>query len=205
MLFRFAPEPTNLAERVTLIIARLCETAGIRAGKERALIPLVALITQRLSSLRRRFNALMLRVAAGLPAPRRGKPRPGRVRPAAAPSDMRLPTQKAWLIRLFGHHAAGLGAQLQHHLEHDPELAALIAAEPAAGRILRPLCHMLGLPLIPALQRPQRPKPAPNPAKTKTQRRQPRVYPWLPPPPQPPLPTRVDAAQPMWPPALSRR
>ncbi|WP_287988558.1 hypothetical protein [Acidiphilium sp.] len=47
---------------------------------------------------------------------------------------------------------------------NDPEILALAAASPAAGRALRPLCHILGLRPPPALRRPKRPDPAPDPA-----------------------------------------
>ncbi|MGC8478015.1 MAG: hypothetical protein ACP5NP_16815, partial [Acetobacteraceae bacterium] len=43
------------------------------------------------------------------------------------------------------------------------EIAALAASIPAAGRALRPLCHALGLRPPPALRRPERPDPAPDP------------------------------------------
>ncbi len=59
------------------------------------------------------------------------------------------------------------GGQVQHLLG-DPELAALLAAEPKLGRILRPLCRMLAIrpgPDLPAgLHRAEPPphKPAPR-------------------------------------------
>jgi hypothetical protein len=65
--------------------------------------------------------------------------------------------------------AAAFGAQLQHLLA-DPEMAALVAAAPQAGRVLRPLCRMLGVrpppgPLAPP-SRPRAPAP-PSPGLTR--------------------------------------
>jgi hypothetical protein len=46
-------------------------------------------------------------------------------------------------------------------LLEDPEMVALLAEAPeAAGRILRPLFRMLGVPLPPALRPPRRKRPA---------------------------------------------
>jgi hypothetical protein len=45
----------------------------------------------------------------------------------------------------------------------DPEAAALLEAAPQAGRILRPLCRMLAIPLPDHLRRPK-PSPEPPPA-----------------------------------------
>ena len=50
-----------------------------------------------------------------------------------------------------GYHAAGFGCQLQHLLS-DPEMVALISAAPQQmGRVLRPLCWMLGIKPPPGL------------------------------------------------------
>ena len=54
--------------------------------------------------------------------------------------------------------AAVFGSQLQFWLE-DAEVQALIAAAPEqAGRLLRPICHALLVPLPPALRLPRRPR-----------------------------------------------
>ena len=73
-------------------------------------------------------------------------PRPERPKP-----ETEMPAGFAWLIRLGGYHAAGFGCQLQHLLS-DPEMVALIAAAPRQmGRVLRPLCWMLGIKPPPGL------------------------------------------------------
>jgi hypothetical protein len=55
-----------------------------------------------------------------------------------------LPRRFGWLVKAGGYRAAGFGSQLQTVL-NTPEMAALLAASPQAGRILRPLCRALAL------------------------------------------------------------
>jgi len=69
-------------------------------------------------------------------------------------------------VRLVGHEAAGGASQLRHLL-NEPEMAALIAASPRqTGRLLRPLCRMLGIAPPPAIAKPppRATAPAPRPA-----------------------------------------
>jgi len=54
------------------------------------------------------------------------------------------PRSFAWLVRLAGYQAAGFGSQLRVILGQ-PEMVALLEASPQAGRILRPMCRMLGV------------------------------------------------------------
>jgi len=104
------------------------------------------------------------------------QPRAPRATPPATPSPgattapkPRLPTRQAWIVTTVGHHAAGFASQLNHLLAQ-PDFAAFAAAAPQAGRLLRPLCRMLGIPTPPAIPRPKPPRkpraphPAPPPA-----------------------------------------
>src|SRR6185312_11003612 len=75
----------------------------------------------------------------------------------------------AWLIRLGGYKAAAYGSLLQHLLA-DPEMAALIAAAPQLGRVLRPLCRMLGIDPGPA-RLPRRPRDPEAPRRRATRRK----------------------------------
>ena len=56
----------------------------------------------------------------------------------------RLPSGQGWLVRALGYEAAGYGSQLAALLA-EPEMQVLLAAVPGAGRVLRPLCRMLGV------------------------------------------------------------
>jgi len=141
-----------LSERLAPIIAGLCRAVASRAAADRALAPLLVLVWSRLRRMAARFASLAARADAGAP-PHAGAP----ARPSAAslsglrPSGPRerLPDRFAWLLRLVPE-AACHGAQVQHLLS-EPGIAALLAAAPRAGRVLRPLCRMLGVAPGPAL------------------------------------------------------
>ena len=136
---------TPLAEWLALIMGPLQRAAGTRGNRDHAVVPLVNLLLARLRSLTRRFNALVARLDAGLPAPprrQRATTRPARAAPD--PGVLRLPRGRFWLIRLLPYEAASYGSQLKAMLA-DPQTAALLAAAPEAGRILRPLCRLLAV------------------------------------------------------------
>lgn len=54
------------------------------------------------------------------------------------------PGQFGWLVRLAGWQAVGYREQLRHLLQ-TPDIVALLAAAPQAGRVLRPICRMLAI------------------------------------------------------------
>ena len=154
-----------LACRLTAIITGLCATIALRAAKDAALRPLLVQLWGALRRRAGRFEKLAAKIQAGQltaprAAPRPRKPRPKRP-PAATPP---FPGGFAWLVRR-ARETSVYGSQLQALLS-DPDIAPLLEAAPQAGRLLRPLCRMLGVrpgpALAPALvlprrQRPQRP------------------------------------------------
>ncbi len=171
--------PSTPAAHLAGIIDLLCRTVAAQIKGGRLAGPLIILIWSRLRRLGTRFAALDARVQAGTlrataAARRRAAPRAARPRPPPV-----LPRRFAWLIRLVPESAAG-ASQLQYLLA-GPEMAALVAAAPQAGRILRPLCHMLGLrpPAILALPPPDRRAAPACPAGADPARP-------IPPPPEPP-------------------
>ncbi len=156
------PSHTGLSHRLALIIDGLCRVAGARGAKDRALASMMLVLWARLRRMVARFDRLAAQVrsanlAAAPAAPvsepsaatLRPTPRAERPRPAG-----RLPRGFAWLIRLAPEAAAD-GGQLQHMLA-DPEMAALLAAEPKLRRLLRPLCRMLAIRPGPELLAPPR-------------------------------------------------
>jgi hypothetical protein len=188
----FAPTaPPGLARTLGLIIGGLCEAVARRIAADRTAGPLIVLTVDRLRHLLARFNSLAARAQAGkLRPPRRrtvrprAAPPPGDAPPPGeAPSDNPAPDPKpprqrerllpqkfGWLIRFVPYEAACFGSQLQHQLSQ-PEMVALIEAAPQAGRILRPLCWMLAIPLPPNLRlppRPRKPRPPRQPAPERT-------------------------------------
>ena len=160
-----SPSPTLAApavsQRLTSIIEPLCRAAAARAGRRWAIAPLVLLLWPYLRRLAARFDALAARLRIGRP---RKPPAPRTVVRTSRPSVGRLPQGYGWLLRVVPE-AGGFGSQLRHLLA-DPEMAALLEASPQAGRILRPLCRMLGIgpsPDVPAALFPSRPdRPSPD-------------------------------------------
>ena len=156
-----APE---LARTVSLIIDGLCRTTATRSAVDRFAGPLLLLIFARLRRLADRFASLAARVeaqmiqAGPLPPPRPSRPAAGATQRTSRKT--RLPQSFAWLIRLVPGTAAYSG-QVQA-LVANPQTAALLAAAPQAGRILRPLCRMLAIPLPDYLRLPRPPSEAPR-------------------------------------------
>jgi hypothetical protein len=149
--------PSAVAANVAAIIDLLCRMVAARIAGGRLAGPLIVLICTRLRRMAARFAAHAARAGTALPPRRnRGAARP---RPASAPKASALPRRVAWLLRLVPETAAG-ASQLQHLLA-GPEMAALVAAAPQTGRVLRPLCRMLGVrpPAFLALPPPVRRAP----------------------------------------------
>jgi hypothetical protein len=153
-----APQPAlGLSDRLALIVGGLCRALAAHAGKDHSAAPLVLLAWTRLRRLSARFASLAAAGRVGRLAPASVAPR--RADPAALfplpdlPQPYRLPRGFGWLLRLAPETAA-YGGQVEHWLA-DPELAAVLAKAPQAGRILRPLCRMLGVRPGPALCKPR--------------------------------------------------
>jgi hypothetical protein len=143
----------GFASRFALILAGLCAVVARRFLQQPNLLALTIPLWTRLNRASRRFERLMAQLAAGrLPrhaASRRGEcSRGASGAPAHRERTFHLPHGKGWLTRALGHEAAAYAAQLAHLLA-EPGMAELLAAAPSAGRILRPLCRMLGLPDTP--------------------------------------------------------
>jgi hypothetical protein len=157
----------DLARRFALIVAGLAALVAHRFLREPRLSSYIVPLWTRLTRAATRFERLMARLATNsLPKPRI---RPRRLKPHAAQTTP-LPTGHGWLIRALPHEAAVYAAQLESLLA-EPAAADLLAASPAAGRILRPLARMLGLSAFaPKGTRPKRrpqaasPRTAPTPA-----------------------------------------
>ena len=111
---------------------------------------------RRLTRAIQALDGVMARLAAG--TLRAARSRPGR--PSSGRPPLALPRGRGWLAQALGHDGRGMASQL-HHLLARPEAAALLAATPQARRLLRPICHMLGIaPVALQLPRPTSPPPA---------------------------------------------
>jgi hypothetical protein len=156
----------SLTDRFAWLFDGLCKAIGVDARKQRMEAALAWAIWHRVRLLGDRLIALAERVRAGR-VPRRRSPRsdtsprpPGQARgrlspqggegevrevqkPAACPARPRLPREFGWVGRMLPEAAKYAGA-LQYLLR-DPETLALLEKAPQAGRMLRPLCQLLGV------------------------------------------------------------
>ena len=117
------------------------------------------LLTHRLARIAQRFRALFARWQAGtLPAPR-----PSRAgTPSNRHPETRLPSTRGWIgARISA--AAPCAGTIEYLLHNTPQMRDFVQAAPQAGRLLRPLCRMLGLIAPDYLRLPPR-LPRPKPA-----------------------------------------
>ncbi len=207
--------PIGFIPRFSLFVEMVKRAVGEGIGRRHELGPLSILLWNYLSGIQRRLAALHARFAAGkLPAAPRA-PRPVSERSTADPPAPKRPKSErrppgiprgpvlltVFRVPLYGH--------LQALLD-DPEMRALLAAAPQAGRLLRPLWRKLSTDPLPEVlrlpPRPRRPKPlrparpaaartalpAPSPERPTYWQPTPCYPPWG----EPPRPKPVPAAQP---------
>ena len=159
---------TPQAAAWALILDRLCATIAYTVPQLAALVPLLTAARRRIHRTLLRLDRLILRWQTNtLPRPRpsrAGRPRtpPPEPKPDTRPRKPlpRLPTGQAWLSRRV-RFTNVYGGQIAVELAK-PETRAFVEAAPQAGRLLRPLCRALGVPLPDWLKLPERPKPDPN-------------------------------------------
>lgn len=149
---RVASAP-SAAERFAIIIDGLCRSVAARGSAGVMAEALVWLIWRRLRRVDFLVQAMVVRFRAGTLWFRARSPRAPVVRTGVARADTHVPRAFGWLMPLMPYVAAGYASQLRHLLA-DPEMAALLAATPRMGRILRPLCRMLGLEVGVLVPRP---------------------------------------------------
>ena len=158
-----APAP-SLSQRLTLVVQALRAAIAAHAARDRAAVAVAWLVWPYLNRLAARFAALAARIQAGKVAVAPRATRPRAAPEVARPRPPGLPRGFAWLIH-FAPNTAALGGQVRHLLA-DPEMASLLATAPQAGRILRPLCRMLGIEAGPEFPRALfgLPEPPPDPS-----------------------------------------
>ena len=162
------PLSTPLAQSYASPIDAVCRTLAHHAALNRLLAPVLGQLGTRLRRMLPRLDRLALRWQAGrnlTPRPPRKRPAGPRPAPPATPfAGVRLPGRRAWLLHLCPH--ASFGISTVERMLADPEIAALAAAAPQTGRLLRPLCRMYGIapPAWLALpRRPRKPRPRAEP------------------------------------------
>ena len=128
------------------ILSDLQAAIAVVAARERALTVLLVAVWARIARMRTRLERLVALWRAGK-LPKARAPRAGRVSAPRSKPRLKFPTGPAWLARRVWA-ARPFGTQLAHYLT-DEECVAFLAAVPQAGRILRPLFHMLGVEPVP--------------------------------------------------------
>ncbi|MBC7637128.1 MAG: hypothetical protein H7251_16175 [Acetobacteraceae bacterium] len=132
-----APE---LARRFAMIMAGLGALVARRFLKMPHLVGFTGLLWGRLNrAVQRFYRALTVPAQAGAPRVRADRAATTRVRPEG------LPRGRGWIVRELGWEAAAYLVQLENLLGEIATQHALAAA-PGAGRVLRPICRMLGVP-----------------------------------------------------------
>jgi hypothetical protein len=193
----------SLADRFTTIMRLLRQTLGA-PDYARFDLSLKRAIWHRISRFSHRFRALALNPRPRRPRKPSAKPEPT-PEPASQPRTAKrreIPAQKGWLLQTYpGHHIPYVRGHLIRFLE-DKDLLLLSGENPSIGRVLRPLCHMLAIPLPDYLNLARKPRPpAPKPAQKPARRREkpePSFYEYMlakypAPPPRPTLPGHIDA------------
>ena len=142
MHYLIQPGPA-LPDRFAYAIGGLCHYLGAIFTRDRSTGPLTLLICARLRRLQARFAALVARVEAGTMRPARAG---GTARAAREGSARMLSSDFGWLCRLMPEGNV-YATYLEEQVRSDAELAALLAAAPQAGRLLRPVLWMMGRPV----------------------------------------------------------
>jgi hypothetical protein len=154
-----------LAERFAWIITWFNRSMGLEVYRRRGVeVPGLAVGSTYVQRLGRRFAALVARWQAGtLPVPGVVRKRPAAARASQPRPKAPIPKRLGWLHKVFPDSAPMFGGNLSDLLHGDPNMMALAAATPLAGRLLRPMCWALGMKPPEYLQLPTRPrKPRPT-------------------------------------------
>jgi len=153
---------SDLVRRLGLILAALAAVVAARFVRMPALAGLTVAVWQRLTHVAPRVGRVMARGLVGrVRAPRVRASRAGQKRAPGA-ARLRLPGVRGWLVRVLGYEAVAYRLQLEALLA-TPEMAAAVETMPGIGRVLRPVCRMLGVPLALATAVAERPAKAERP------------------------------------------
>ena len=155
-----APQPPDcFAALFALILSGLQKAMAAGAPKVGPDRDLSNATWHRISGVSARFVALVAAFREGRLRPLRPRGKRSSRQGEAAKKPFRFPSKFGWLLR-FGSEVCCHRSLVEHWLTTNEEAMAFIAAEPRrAGRILRPLCHMLGIELAEALRPPKRTGP----------------------------------------------
>ena len=153
----------TLGDQIFWLLELFLKTLAAEACKLRVGVVSVA-VWKRGRRFQQRFLALYARWKAGtLPKARVRSLRSsassavkGLNRGARGEAQSLLPRAFAWLHRMLPSSAATLGSGVESLIHEHPEMKAFVAEVPQAGRMLRPICKMVGLKLPEYLALPKR-------------------------------------------------
>lgn len=140
--------------RFAVVIEALCNAVAGRISSGVISAALIVLIWRRLRRINGQVMALIGRIQAG--RIRAGTLRFGPVAPEdvvpgdvvprtwVRPPGLPLPRRFGWLLLVVPETAANLASQMRGVLA-DPAFGLLLAATPRMGKLLQPLCWMLGI------------------------------------------------------------
>ena len=137
--FGLPDDAPQLARRFAMILAGLGALVARRFVNMPHLAGFTALLWGRLNRAVRRFHRALTTPATVYPPLVRTHRTDG-----ARPAPLRLPAGRGWLVRELGWQAAAYLSYLETLLA-EIETQAALAAAPRTGRILRPICRMLGV------------------------------------------------------------
>jgi hypothetical protein len=165
------PAP-SLPDRFTSLVEGLMSDVAACVVWASLPIPYIKLVWRRLRHLKVRFHSILDRYEAGtLPTPaclreaeaaslrRRqgsGAGRTGTARPPAPLPLIEWTQRFGWVSRSISR--AFLRSWDLEEILEDPEMEPAVEAAPQLGRVLRPLCQMLGVRQPAWLRRPRRPR-----------------------------------------------
>jgi hypothetical protein len=127
-----------------LLLSGLRAAIAVVSARERDLTPLLVAVWGRISRMAVRLERLVALWRAGkLPKPRAPRVSANQGADRADRAKIKYPTYPGWLVDRV-REALAARSQLEHLLSTE-ECVAFLAEVPQAGRILRPLCRMLGI------------------------------------------------------------
>ena len=130
----------ELARRLMAILGPLAAVVAAEFLRRPDLMGFIRPLWAKLMQVGRRFAAVRLETRKRV----RRMPE-GPVEPSErAKAPPRLPITQGWLVKELGYKAAGYASQLSHLLD-DAAMRAALDAAPGFGKILRPVCWMLGI------------------------------------------------------------
>jgi hypothetical protein len=149
MIWNLPALPENPLDRCVMLLRHLLLYVG-KAHRPNVDMAFHTVVWWYVDGLRRRFERLVERFRDGSlhPPQPRATPRAPATAPRTKPR-VSLPRTPGWLCEHVPQFAAVYGARLRAMMD-DPAVIALIDAGPQAGRVLRPMFHMLGreMPII---------------------------------------------------------